>query len=309
MKKLLFVYNPKSGAGAINKKLNKVVAELEKGGYEVDVYATTAPLDGERKLIEDATKYDRIVVAGGDGMLNELVNAVVHIPQEVDCGYIPVGTVNDFAKTHKISKNPVKAARIAVGENVKTLDVGKFGDRYFGYVAAFGFGSAVSYTTSQKAKKRWKVLAYAVNLLKGLNKKNLRKVSRQITVIADGKKIEGNFVFGAISNSFSVASMKNLTEKHSVLDDGLLEGVFIHLPKGFRQWCTVLNLLLFRKFHMPTVEFVRAKHFELTVDSTDWTVDSTDWTLDGEFGGTHEDIAVDAVEKKLRIALPVHRRK
>lgn len=298
MKKLLFVYNPNSGAGAINKKLNKVLSVLKKGGYEVDVYATKASLDGERKLIEDATKYDRVVVAGGDGMLNELVNAIVHIPQAVDCGYIPVGTVNDFAKTHKISKKPVKAAKIAVGDNVRTLDVGKFGDRYFGYVAAFGFGSAVSYTTSQKAKKRWKVLAYAVNLLKGLNKKNLNQVSRQMTIIADGKKIEGNFVFGAVSNSFSVASLKNLTEKHSVLDDGLLEGEFIHLPHGAKQWSRVLDLLLFRKFRKPTVEFVRAKHFEISAESTDWT-------LDGEFGGAHEDIVIDAIEKKLRIALPV----
>ena len=57
-------------------------------------------------------------------MLHELVNAVVQLPQAVAVGYLPSGTVNDFAATHSLPRDPVKAAEVAVSDHILSLDVG-----------------------------------------------------------------------------------------------------------------------------------------------------------------------------------------
>jgi len=104
MKKLLFVYNPTSGAGTIVKKIPQIIKIFSNANYQTDLYPTKAKFDGKDKVIADYKEYDRIVVAGGDGMLNELVNAIMSIDADIEVGYIPTGTTNDFAHTHKISK-------------------------------------------------------------------------------------------------------------------------------------------------------------------------------------------------------------
>ncbi len=298
MKKLLFVYNPCSGAGLIEKKVPKIIKVFESAGYETELYPTKARCDGRDKIAKDGLSYDRVVVAGGDGMLNELVNAVMTLERPIEVGYLPAGTVNDFAHTHRISKKPVKAAKIAVSDNVRAVDVGRFNDVYFSYVAATGFGTKASYATDQKAKKRWKILAYAFNALKDLNKNALKAMCRKMTVIADGKETQGEFVFAAVSNSFSIAGLKNLTDKHCILDDGMLEGLFIPLPKGIKEWDMILNSFLSRNYEKSSLmTFIKAKRFEIITEKAAWT-------LDGELGGEFENISICACNKSLHIALP-----
>ncbi len=302
MKKLLFVYNPCSGSGKIVKKIDKIVAIFSKAGYQADVYQTQASLDGKKKILSDGANYDRIVIAGGDGMLNELVNAVMKIEKPLNVGYIPMGTANDFARSHRIPKNPLKAAKIAASNNVRKVDIGEFNGRFFAYVAATGFGTKASYLTTQKAKKRWKFFAYAAYALKDLNKKSLRKNCRKMTIVTDDKIIEGEFVFAAISNSFSIAGMKNLTDKHCVLDDGKLEGLFLPLPQKLKTWRLILKAFFTRNYHLPGLMFTSSTKFEITSEPSDWT-------LDGEHGVEYEKITINAHAQALNIALPQSKRK
>lgn len=298
MKKLLFIYNPNSGTGEICKKIADVLDIFTQAGYEVVAYPTQASGDGTEKVREEGCDFDRIVVAGGDGMLNELVNAVMALPKQVTVGYLPTGTVNDFATTHKIPKNnAVEAAKIAASDNVKSVDLGKFGDKYFSYVAAFGLVTSVAYDTPQKIKKRWKVLAYVLRALKQIRPNMFKKASKRVTIQTESVSITGDFIFGAISNSLSIGGMKNLIEKSSKMDDGLLEGLFIPKPKGLRQWNKLLKSLITRDFSSSVTTFVRAKHFYIKSEKAGWT-------LDGENGGEHEEIEVSAQKQVLKIVLP-----
>jgi len=298
MKKLLFVYNPTSGAGTIVKKIPQIIKIFSNANYQTDLYPTKAKFDGKDKVIADYKEYDRIVVAGGDGMLNELVNAIMSIDADIEVGYIPTGTTNDFAHTHKISKKILKSAKIAVSDNLQKLDVGQFDDTYFSYVAATGFGTKASYATDQKTKKRWKFLAYIAYALKDLNKKSLTAMCRKMTIVADNEIIEGEFIFAGISNSLSIAGMKNLTDKHASLTDGMLEGLFIPLPKGIKEWNQLVQAFLNRNYEgSPLLKFIKAQNFEITCDPTDWT-------LDGEHGSSHEKVVIKAIPQALNIALP-----
>lgn len=300
MKKLLFIYNPRAGAGKIAKKLKKILAEFSAGGYEVEVYETKAPLDARRKILSDACSFDRIVVAGGDGTLNELVSAIMELDEPVEIGYLPAGTANDFARSHGISKNPVKAAKIAVSGSIHEVDVGKFNDRYFCYVAATGFGTRASYLTDQKAKNRWKFLAYLAYVLKDLSKKNLKKYSRKMTIVTDDATLEGDFVFASVSNSFSIGGMRHLTDRTSVLDDGKLEGLFLPLPTNLKKWRLIAKAFFTRNYQLPGLTFTRSTKFTITSSPSAWT-------FDGENGGEHETSVIEVCPHALHIALPHHK--
>lgn len=73
MKKLLFVYNPNSGKGAIKQSLSDVLGIFTANGYDVTVHPTSAARDGQNYIADHAGDYDLTVSSGGDGMLHELV--------------------------------------------------------------------------------------------------------------------------------------------------------------------------------------------------------------------------------------------
>ena len=297
MKKLLFVFNPHSGTGEICKYLAEVLDTFTKAGYEVVAYPTQSAGDGKQKVITDGERFDRIVVAGGDGMLHELVNAVMELSTPVTIGYIPTGTVNDFATTNEISRNIVEAAKDAVSNNTATLDVGQFGDEYFTYVAAFGIATNVAYATDQRAKNTWGVLAYLAEGAKSFNPMTFNAACRQMRIKTDNEVLEGEYAFGAVSNSLSIAGFSNLTGRDVVLDDGLLEGLFIKKPTSIFDFDEISNALLFRDFDTPCISYVRSSHFEIETEPVAWT-------LDGENGGEHGNVTINAKHKAIRIALP-----
>ncbi|MBQ8849371.1 MAG: YegS/Rv2252/BmrU family lipid kinase [Clostridia bacterium] len=297
MKKLLFVFNPHSGTGEICKHLANILDIFTKSGYEVTAYPTQAARDGMNKVISDGERFDRIVVSGGDGTLHELVNAVMRLSKPIPVGYIPTGTVNDFASTNAIPKNNIEAAQIAVSNNIKSLDLGCFNGEYFSYVAAFGVATNISYDTDQKAKNTWGVLAYLANAVKTINPLTFNSFCHNMTIKTDSEILEGEYAFGAISNSMSIAGMSNLTGRDVVLDDGLLEGLFIKKPQNIFEFDEIRNALLFRDFDYPCISYVKSSRFEISSDGVAWT-------LDGENGGEHRDLTVTAKKQALNIALP-----
>ena len=297
MKKLLFVFNPHSGTGVIRKHLAEVLDVFTKSGYEVVAYPTQCSGDGINKIREEGAEFDRIVVAGGDGLLNELVNGVMSLPKEVETGYIATGTVNDFAATHGIPKNVIEAAKIAASDNVKAIDLGKFGDRYFAYVSAFGIATDVPYKTKQSAKNHWKIWAYVWNIIKCIGPNKFKAACRKMRVDAGDVVFNGEFIFGTISNSKSIGTLHILVDKKVELDDGRLEALFIPRPKKLREWFRLYKNLREQDFSHSKLMFVRTSELKLTMEKTAFT-------LDGEDGGEHEEITITAQKQALKIALP-----
>lgn len=297
MKKLLFIFNPHSGTGEICKYLGSVLDIFTKSGYEVVAYPTQASRDCTVKIIRDGERFDRIVAAGGDGMLHELINGVLHLNVPKQIGYIPTGTVNDFARSNQIPRSIPEAAKIAAGENIGVLDAGNFSGRYFSYVAAFGIGTSVSYATDQKQKNRWGMLAYAANAMKELDLAHIRSACRNMVIKAEDTILTGKFLFGSISNSRSIAGMKNLVAKDVELDDGVLDGLFIRMPRSVREYEQLQSSLITRNFDAGCMYFIRAELFEIQSDPTVWT-------LDGENGGEYSDIEIVTEKQALHIALP-----
>lgn len=87
-KKLLFVFNPKSGKGLIKEHLVNIVDIMTKAGYKITIYPTQCQGDAIKKVMKNAEKYDLVVCSGGDGTLDEVVTGMEQSEVNVPIGYI-----------------------------------------------------------------------------------------------------------------------------------------------------------------------------------------------------------------------------
>ncbi|MCM1334821.1 MAG: diacylglycerol kinase family lipid kinase [Bacteroides sp.] len=299
MPKILFIYNPHSGTGRIAANLSDVADIFTKGGYEVVVYPTQSAGDCTRR-VRAALKegYDRIAAAGGDGMLHELVEAVADAEERPILGYIPTGTVNDFAASHGIPRNIREAAENIVRGVPTPLDAGRFEEAHFSYVAAFGIITHVAYETDQQIKNKLGSLAYFLEILKSMDLKHLNDATCFMRIAADGFETSGDFIFGAVMNSTSLGSIRDVFAKDVKFDDGLLEGIFIRRPKSLGELDELKKRLFDKSLDASCIEYVKSAEFRFEPER------EIAWTLDGENGGSRRDVTIRAAQKAIRVVLP-----
>ena len=299
MKKLLFVYNPRAGKEMLKPRLSDVLDIFVKAGYEVTVHPTQAYRDAYYQIKEyEVGKYDLIACSGGDGTIDEVATGMMKRREMgkdvVPVGYIPAGTTNDFAKSLHIPRKPLAAADNAVKGVPFPCDIGKFNDSVFVYIAAFGIFKDVSYETDQAVKN---VLGHMAYILEGA-KRIFNIPSYKIKVEHDGEVIEDEFIFGMVTNSRSVGGFSNMVGKNIVFDDGLFEVTLIKTPKNPIALQEIIAALLIEQVDTKHMYTFKTKKF--TLDS----VEEIPWTLDGEFGGEHDEVVIENLNKELQIMVP-----
>lgn len=281
--KLLFIVNPNAGKGAIHGAALDCIDIFVQAGFDVSVHTTQAVKDATHVVETRADEFERIVCAGGDGTLNEVVAGLIQGNHRIPLGYIPAGTVNDFASSLGIPKHPLEAARIAVHGKAQPVDIGRFGTRSFCYIAAFGAFTNVSYTTPQAQKNFLGRTAYILEGIKSLP--HLKPYNIHLET-EDGMVIDDQFIYGMVSNATSIGGFKELTPPDVRMDDGLFEVVLIRQPKGALDWQNIFNELIQPKENSKFL--LRCKASWLRVRSQE----PLSWTLDGEFGGTTENVEI-----------------
>ena len=207
-KKALVLINKTSGTGKAANDTLDIATALANKGYEPILYPIIPGTDltSETLVEEYAPKVDLILCSGGDGTLNHVMNVLMHSKTRPLLSYLPSGSTNDFAKGLGIPAVRSKALEVAVSGVPFSYDVGKMNERYFNYVAAFGAFSKVSYATDQELKNVLGYAAYVISAIAELPQ-NIG-YSCHMKIDADGElKEEGDFIFGAVSNSASVAGM------------------------------------------------------------------------------------------------------
>lgn len=158
----VFICNEKSGRSKILKYKNYILSQLKTKYDEVDYMPTQYKGNATEIVNKVFDKYDTIVVSGGDGTLNEVINALAEKDAQTTIGYIPTGTTNDVAHSLKIPKNIKKAVQIILNGKVFHHDVFKVNDKYGIYVCSTGLFCESSYATKQIDKKHYGRFAYFV---------------------------------------------------------------------------------------------------------------------------------------------------
>ena len=296
-KKALFLINPRSGKGGIKNKLLFILDILNKGGFQVETYITQSPLDAKNKVIMSGKEANVIICSGGDGTLNETVSGMMELKQMPVLGYIPAGSTNDYASSLMIPKQMEKAARLIVEGKPYPADVGKFGDdRYFIYIAAFGVFTEVSYQTSQDKKN---VLGHQAYMLEAV--KSLADIKgRQMRIQWEEGELEGEFLFGMVTNTISVGGFKGLVSRDVALDDGYFEAMFIRMPKNPLDLSSIVSYMFLKEEENEHVYRFKTRKLKVTA------AEDIDWVLDGEFGGFRREVEIENLEKRIRIIRDIH---
>ena len=295
MKKLLFVMNPYAGQRKANRYLAEIIEIFNRAGYEVTVRMTEGPGDARKTALEYAAKVDVVACCGGDGTFNETASGLLESGVDVPLGYIPAGSTNDFANSLKLPLDILQAARTIVGGHSQRVDVGSFGGRFFSYVASFGAFTRTSYATPQNVKNALGHVAYVLGGIQELSQIKARTLRFQLP---DGRVMEDAYIFGAISNSTSVAGILTLSPDRVDLTDGKLELLLVRTPRDAIELTDCLLALQRQTYNCAMMTFLSTPSVTVTAPG------DMDWTLDGEREPGRERIQVDCLPLRLRVICP-----
>jgi YegS/Rv2252/BmrU family lipid kinase len=247
--------------------------------------------------------YDTVICCGGDGTLNETISGILTIPADdrPALGYVPCGSTNDFAVSMGLSASFREAARVAMGDHEMRIDTGCFSasngcenaPRFFSYIASFGVFTAASYSTPQAYKN---VFGHAAYILQGIKDLGNIQPRHARVELPDGTVAEGDYIFGAITNTTSVAGLVRLPTEQYSMSDGEFEVFLVHNPRTVAELNKIITALMTSDLkENPLIDFYHASSVRITLD------EPIAWSLDGEEALGGPNISVTCLPKSIRI--------
>lgn len=232
--KALLLYNTASGRGRINNRVSEITALFSKAGYDVTpqkVVFSKNPFEGYEHI-------DLVVICGGDGTINFVINALKERNLDPEIGIIPVGTANDFAYALGIKSDITGAAQQIINGKVRRVDCGKVNDKYFVNVLSFGVLTTTSQQTSDREKHIIGRLAYLrtgfVDLL------NMHSIPLSIKCNGEEHKFEAVMFLAFNGNS---AGQFKLAPKASV-DDGKFDILILDYDNKAKTFWNMVSYLI-----------------------------------------------------------------
>ena len=275
MKRAVLLYNAEAGKGKIEKNIDHIVDIFREADYDMQ----PLPIRFGTNPFDWCGKVDLAVIAGGDGTINYVVNAMMRRNLSINIGVIPAGTANDFAGAIGMSNNILKAARqIAQGE-VELIDCGKVeqieqGDErviYFVNIFSFGIFTTTSQRTPAELKHRIGKMAYVVAAFKELS--NIHGIP--LTITSDAEAFYYPTLMGLVFNG-ETAGRVPIARKSS-LRDGVFDCIFLRKRSPF---ISALDMLLYMVgIKTRAVKYIRTSQLTLV------TPMSEDTDVDGQSGG------------------------
>lgn len=281
-KNLLLILNPISGKMAGKRHLAQVLEKFCRADYAPLTFVTTGPGHATRLAEQYGGQVDLVVCLGGDGTFNEVVSGLLQGGHATPLGYIPCGSTNDFASSIGLKKAVPDAADAIIEGQPHTYDIGRFGERYFSYVASFGIFTRASYATPQDVKNALGHLAYLLEGVKELSNIHPHHVCLEV----DGSVLEGDYLFGAVSNCLTVGGILALSPERVNMSDGKLELLLVKMPRNPVELSDCIRALVEQKYDSECITFLSGKEFTVTAPP------EMEWSLDGEWEPGGQQVAI-----------------
>ena len=276
MKQAILLYNPQAGRGRVAHKLEEIIEIFAEAGYymrAVEIRFDGNPFDG----YEDV---DLAVVAGGDGTLNYIVNAMMRRGLHLTLGILPAGTANDFAGALGMSNNLLRAARQIAYGTAEPFDCGCVEQMnhpdvpaiYFVNIFSFGIFTTTSQHTPEELKHIMGRAAYMVEGLKELKKLH----GIPLTITSEGEAFYYPTLMGLVFNGETAGRMP--LARMASLREGGFDWLFLRKREtAFQSACDMLLYVI--GIRTSAVKYLRTR--ELILMSP--TREATD--VDGLSGG------------------------
>ena len=264
MKKAVLVYNPIAGAGDFPEYLDDFLGEFQDD-YRIIVHRTKETPDGslQRLLCQIAAEQasgNIIMVAGGDGTLNRVVNIMMNQEIDLPLGIIPAGTVNDFASYLNMPDDYRQCFELIARGKKQSVDVGLVNDRYFINVCVGGVLAEIPHDTETVLKNKLGKLAYYLRGIKEVSSFE----SMKARIVTGDEEIEQEIFLFLILNTTRSGGFKNLSPEGKI-DDGLFELILVKAGPMYK----VLNLAveLFQNKHLDNedVYCTKGDRFQIEV--------------------------------------------
>lgn len=292
--KLLLIINPRAGKGKVGKLLPEILQIFQSKGFLSTVLITEKSGDATEFVIQHGSAHDLIVCAGGDGTLSEVISGVFKGNIDRPIGYIPAGSANDYGSSLGLSTDPIAAAYDIVRGKPEIFDIGLYNGEPFAYVAAFGTFAKVSYSTSQDMKNVCGHFAYVLEGIRNLHTLQAEHMEFDI----DGEKIEGDFILGLISNSFTVGGLLRFNPQQVMMDDGLLEITLIPMPTSTKDLSDIVQAISTQSYDdCQSIIFKRGQRIQIHAK------DHTYWSLDGEYAPASEHTTIQSIPRAIQIII------
>lgn len=261
--KLVLIANPVSNGGKGHRGTTRVAQLLGERGIDFTLHWTKAQGDAEviaRTAVEEGNR--RIVACGGDGTIHEAVNGIktAQNSDKVSLGLVPLGQCNDLANVLSIPRNIPSAIDTFLEGRVRTIDLGRVGDRYFSTVVALGFDSVVNdYVAGGGVPS---LLKGTASYVWGIFANLFRYSGVWLSIKGDFGEFEGKAFLVATGNSHTYGGRIKIAPP-AVIDDGHLDVCLVHSVSRFE----VLRMLprAFTGGHVNhrAVEMKQMHHMEI----------------------------------------------
>ncbi len=291
---ILLIYNASAGKRRVSQELEAIITGLTNAGCLVTACPVLPGQEPHQVLTSRWQQFEAVVCCGGDGTLHYTVEEILTLPRLLPVGYLPYGSTNDFAASLGLKQRSLEESCAAIGQFVpRMLDVGRFNEQHFCYVAAFGLFTAVSYETPQATKN---LLGHFAYLLEGMLRLKLSQGWKG-SVTIDGDTLEGEFWYGSVSNSTYIAGMAAPDQASVKMDDGLFEVMLIRKPQNLAETSRLIASLLNQKGDEELLYLRKARRVEAVLETP------TSWTLDGEAGPEVTHAVIEAQEKAFALLM------
>ncbi|MDR3263749.1 MAG: hypothetical protein LBT30_05505 [Clostridiales bacterium] len=277
--KCLIINNPVSGHSKSPAEIEEIVNRLKTKYETVDLKETLENVTSENIACENIGKYDVFVVLGGDGTFNEMLRGIVGKPDRPVVGYIPSGTVNDFARSNKIPLTYKEAVEVILNGKTKLKSTMFINGIPACYLIGAGMFTSSSYTAKNEVKRKIGKLAYYLEILfhdKGRH-------GEQLEITLDGEKHNSLYTFVAGLNNAHIGGL--LVTKQYNDNKDFFYVLLSKRKKGF--FPLIVSLLAMVRTYLKKIENIKdTKHIVIRkVNSMSVkSLTNTPWNIDGERG-------------------------
>ncbi len=297
--KVKIINNPSSGTQSLQKNLEVIIGRLilDKTIKYVDKVDTTIEFDyiQEIETLKQAD-FDLLIAIGGDGTVNNVINAVAKNQVDIPLLIIPAGTVNDLGNYLKLPTTIDGICNVIRNHTIKEIDLCKVNEKYFVNVAAAGLLADIAIKTPVEAKTAFGSFAYYVHGIKEVPKQLFESLKFEFK--HDNKTFTTDAFLFLILNSKSAGGFTNFAPKGEI-DDGLFDVCII--KKSYLLNAATVFLKIFSGEHIndPNVIYFQTDYLEVDcLNKENLIID-----IDGEDGGTFP-AKFEVMKKGLKVIVP-----
>ncbi len=296
MRKCVIIMNPESGKKRKITTYQEFYDILRNYGYETDIILTKARGDAEKIIQGLDNKIDLVIVAGGDGTLNEVVSGNLQRRKPLVVAPLPMGSTNDVGSMYGLDRSVYENLETILKGKRKKIDICYINDTPFVYVACLGDFVDMAYATPRELKKKYGKVAYLIYGAKQLlNSLTHYKIRFKI----DDKEYEGVYSYIFISNSSRIAGQPDVYYNVK-LDDNRFE-VALANPKNKKE----LVKLLAKVDSMDVKDITEITYFQTNNFEIEFIDElKTSWCIDGEEYKNDTNKFVFRVEQNMKMQIP-----